>query len=220
VPDAAVVVDAEGTIVSANEHTATQFGYELGDLVGQPVEILIPERFRHRHRGYRAEYSAAPRARAMGAGLRLFGRRRDGAEFPVDISLAPVTNADEPLVVAAVRDISDRVAATAAQARLAAIVQSSQDAIVSMSVEGAVSSWNPGATQLFGYNGEDILDRHVSQLIPRDESGGPGSRAVGRAAGCGGSPVCPSPQGYKVTRIAAVRARVDRIPYRPGESCD
>ncbi len=170
VPDAAVVVDGDGTIVSANEQTAAQFGYELGELVGRPVEILIPERFRHRHRGHRAEYSAAPRARAMGAGLRLSGRRRDGTEFPVDISLAPVTNVDSPLVVAAIRDISDRVAATEAQARLAAIVQSSQDAMVSMTVEGEITSWNPGAERMFGYTEDALRGHHISVLIPADQS--------------------------------------------------
>lgn len=170
VPDPAVVVDADGTIVSANEQTAAQFGYDLGELVGQPVEVLVPERFRHSHRGHRKEYAAEPRARAMGAGLRLYGRRRDGTEFPVDISLAPIAGGDSPLVVAAIRDISDRVAATAATARLAAIVQSSQDAMVSMSVEAEITSWNPGAERLFGYTEDEICGRHASVLIPSDQS--------------------------------------------------
>jgi PAS domain S-box-containing protein len=169
-PDPAVVVNGDGLIVSANDHTARQFGYEPGELVGLPIETLIPERFRHQHREHRAGYAVGPRARPMGAGLRLAGRRRDGSEFPVDISLAPVAGVDAPLVVAAIRDVTDREATTAAQARLAAIVQSSQDAMISMSVEGEISSWNPGAEHVLGYASEEILGRHVSRLVPAEES--------------------------------------------------
>jgi PAS domain S-box-containing protein len=169
-PDAALVVDGEGLIVSANDQTATQFGYAPGELVGRPIETLIPERFRHQHRSHRAGYAAAPRARPMGVGLRLAGRRRDGSEFPVDISLAPVPGVDAHLIVAAIRDVTDREAATAAHARLAAIVQSSQDAVISMSVEGEISSWNPGAEHLLGYTPEDMVGRHVSRLVPAEES--------------------------------------------------
>jgi len=171
VPDAAVVVDDQGKIVGANELAESVFGYEVEELQGQPVEVLIPERFRHQHRHHRISYVADPRARPMGVGLELSGRRRDGAEFPVDISLAPVTGGDRPLVIAAIRDASDRRAATAAQAQLAAIVQSSLDAIVSMTLEGKVTSWNPGAERIFGYSAADMADLHISRIVPPDTSG-------------------------------------------------
>lgn len=166
VPDAALVVDTSGTIVSANEHAASLFGYELADLEGRPVEMLVPERFRHRHRGQRSEFSAAPRTRAMGAGLELFGRRRDGSEFPVDISLAAVGTAASGLVVAAIRDATERKEAAAAHAQLAAIVRSSADGILSISGQGVITSWNPGAERLFDLPSSAAIGSHISTLIP------------------------------------------------------
>jgi PAS domain S-box-containing protein len=169
-PDAAVVVDDAGAVVSVNEHAERLFGYPPGRLVGREIETLVPERFRHRHRGHRAEYGADARHRPMGAGLDLHGRRLDGSEFPVDISLAPVPGRGRPLVVAAIRDISERMAATAAMAELAAIVQSTSDAIVGMALDGRISSWNPGAEQVFGYTPDDVVGRHISLLVPEDAS--------------------------------------------------
>ena len=169
-PDASVVVDEEGTIVSANEQAEALFGYEPGDLRGRKVDVLVPERFRHEHRNHRAGYMAAPRAREMGAGLDLTGRRRDGSEFPVDISLAPLAGQERPLVVAAVRDSSERRAAHATAAQLAAIVRSTMDGIVSISPEGILTSWNPGAERLFEWTSADIVGTHVSALVPAEES--------------------------------------------------
>ena len=168
-PDAAVVVDASGSIVSANEQADTLFGYPPGTLVGLPIETLVPERRRHRHRQHRSDYFAGPQRRPMGAGLELTGRRRDGREFPVDISLAPITSG-ERLVVAAVRDMTEMRAATAAQAELAAIVSSSLDAIISTTLEGHVTSWNPAAEDLLGYSRDEIVGEHIALLVPDDSS--------------------------------------------------
>jgi PAS domain S-box-containing protein len=120
-PDSAVAVDGKGTIVAINERTEAYFGYSASELEGKSIEILVPERFRHPHRSRRAAYSSSPRARPMGAGLDLYARRKDGSEFPVDISLAPIGSEEGQLVVAAVRDITERRAAQAAEAQLAAI---------------------------------------------------------------------------------------------------
>lgn len=168
VPDAAIVVDAEGAIVAVNRHAEKLFGYPSGGLVGRPVENLVPERLRSRHRHDRAAYSSSPQTRPMGAGLELTGRRHDGSEFPIDISLAPLWDADSRLVVASIRDVTDQRAATAAIAQLAAIVQSSVDAIVSVTVEGVITSWNPGAVDTFGYAVDEIVGRHLSVLVPDD----------------------------------------------------
>ena len=169
-PDAAVVVDEAATIVSVNEQAEALFGYAATELVGHPIEVLVPERFRHQHRTDRAGYLRSPQTRPMGAGLELSGRRRDGSEFPVDISLAPLTDSERPLVVAAVRDASERRAASAAQAQLAAIVQTTSAAIVSMSVDCTITSWNPGAEDLFGYAATQVTGRHISLLVPDDAS--------------------------------------------------
>lgn len=106
-PDATVVADAEGRIRLVNRQTEVLFGYEREAVLGQPVEVLIPERFHTAHQGHRAAYAAAPRTRAMGATLQLFGRRQDGSEFPVEVSLAPFEDEGEKLVIASIRDISE-----------------------------------------------------------------------------------------------------------------
>jgi protein-histidine pros-kinase len=107
-PDAMVVTDGAGCIVLVNSQAEAQFGYRRQDLIGQPVEILIPERLRRPHGEHRASYSAAPVARPMGLGLELTARRADGSEFPVEISLSTLDTLDGLLVVSAIRDITDR----------------------------------------------------------------------------------------------------------------
>ncbi len=107
-PDAMVIVDASGSIVFANRQVATLFGYEPEQLLGRSVEQLLPERFRGRHIEHRRQYSSHLRTRPMGAGLDLAALRRDGSEFPVEISLSPITDPAGLLVVAAIRDITDR----------------------------------------------------------------------------------------------------------------
>jgi PAS domain S-box-containing protein len=170
VPDAAVVVDEQAVIVAVNQRVGELFGYPGDELVGLPVETLVPERFRHRHRSHRSTFLTDPRVRPMGVGLDLCGRRRDGSEFPVDISLAPIETADRRLAVAAVRDTSERQAIEAAHAQLAAIVRSSLDAILTIAVDGRITSWNAAAEQTFGYSAGEITGGHISRLIPADAS--------------------------------------------------
>jgi len=107
-PDAMLVVDRGGRVVLANTLTERLFGYQAREILGCPIENLIPERFREEHRGYRANYSAQPRTRPMGAKLELFGLRKDGTEFPVEISLRPIETAEGILVAGAIRDITER----------------------------------------------------------------------------------------------------------------
>ncbi len=169
-PDAALAVDGDGRIVTVNGQAERLFGYPEEQLRGRPVELLIPERFRHEHRHQRTRYASLPRLRPMGLGLELYGRRQDGTELPVEISLAPIDGPDGPLVVAAVRDTTERKVATAAQAQLAAIVQSSLDAIIALDLQGGLTSWNPGASRLLGYCPEEIVGQHVGRLLPPDGS--------------------------------------------------
>src|SRR5262245_15298975 len=103
-----VIVDPDGRIELVNAQTERLFGWKRDELLGQPVEILMPERFRTAHVGHRAGYGARPRFRAMGAGMELVGRRKDGTEFPVEISLSPLQTADSLLMTAAIRDVTQR----------------------------------------------------------------------------------------------------------------
>jgi two-component system sensor histidine kinase DevS len=169
-PDAAIAVDGEGRIRAANRLVAELFGYHADELVGAGLETLIPERFRGAHVGHRTAYAAAPRARRMGAGLDLWGRRKDGSEFPVDISLAPVAAPSGPMVIAAVRDMTERRQEQAAQAQLAAIVESIDDAVIATTPEGEITSWNPGAERLLGYRADEASGRPVSMLVAGDEA--------------------------------------------------
>jgi PAS domain S-box-containing protein len=108
VPDAIVIIDASGSIVFTNHQVSELFGHAANEIKGQRVEILLPERFRHRHVTHRQNYSECVRIRPMGVGLDLFALRKDGTEFPVEISLSPMDSNGEPLAVAAIRDITDR----------------------------------------------------------------------------------------------------------------
>jgi len=112
-PSGIVLVNDQGRIMLVNSHVEKLFGYRREELVGKPVEILVPERFAGQHPGHRVEFLAAPMARAMGAGRELFGRRKDGSEFPVEIGLNPIQTPDGILVLAAVVDISARKLAEA-----------------------------------------------------------------------------------------------------------
>ena len=107
-PDAMLIVDAAGAIRYASLQVTTLFGYAHDEIVGQSVDLLVPERFRAHHVGYRRRYWNSMRARAIGAGLELFGRRKDGTEFPVEISLSPIQDEQGTFVAAVIRDVTDR----------------------------------------------------------------------------------------------------------------
>jgi protein-histidine pros-kinase len=107
-PDAVIVVEESGRIVFANIQTERLFGYHRDQLIGEELEILVPERFRASHPAHRTLFFAAPKVRPMGSGLDLFGRKSDGSEFPIEISLSPLHSEEGFLISASIRDVSDR----------------------------------------------------------------------------------------------------------------
>ena len=192
VPDAMVAVDAQGEIVQVNSQTERLFGYTQGELIGQKVEMLVPESLRGEHHHHRDRFHEKPQTRRMGAALDLRGRRKDGSEFPVEISLSPVHTDSGLVVLSAIRDITDRkrieeelrkahVELRASKdrelseqrSRMALIVDSSQDAIIAKDQDGIITNWNKGAEQVYGYTAEEAIGKPITILAPeerRDET--------------------------------------------------
>jgi PAS domain S-box-containing protein len=169
VPDAVVGVDHAGVIRFVNHHTESLFGYQRTDLLGARVEILVPEYARGAHPAHREHFVAAPKARPMGTQPMLSGRRADGTEFPADVALSPMDTGNGMLVLAAVRDMTNHLRAELVRGqldRLAALVEHSDDAIISQTLKGSITSWNPAAERLFGYTSQAIIGKPARSLIP------------------------------------------------------
>ena len=163
-PDAMVVAGHAGRILLVNVQTERLFGYAREELLGQPVEGLMPKRYRRRHAGHRAGYFRHPTVRSMGRDLELFGMRKDGSEFPVEISLSPIETGGETLVLSAIRDVTERKRVESQISHLAGIVSGSDDAIISSTLNGSIVSWNPGAEKVFGHKESAIVGRPISVL--------------------------------------------------------
>jgi PAS domain S-box-containing protein len=150
------------------------FGFDRAALVGQLIEMLIPESFRAAHQGHREGYVADPKTRKLGSASELTGRKRDGTEFPVDIGLAHSGSGDDLLVIAAVRDMTARHESEESRRhadRMSAVVEFNADAIITCELDGVIANWNPAAERLFGYTSQEIVGKSTSLLSPKDQVG-------------------------------------------------
>jgi PAS domain S-box-containing protein len=162
-PDALLAVNEAGDIVFVNDQAERVFGWSRADLIGQPVERLVPERFARQHPSLRAGYMDHPTTRPMGVGLELWARRRDGSEFPAEISLSGFTTAEGNLVAAAIRDVT---VSRRTEHRYRAVLASAPDATLGVDSAGRIELLNAQAEKLFGWTAAELLGEQIEVLVP------------------------------------------------------
>lgn len=198
-PDAIVVTAADGRIRAANPRATELFGYSQHELTGKSVEDLVPERFRRHHPSHRENYHAHPRARQMGAALNLYGLRKDGSEFPVDIMLKPLRTPEGTAVLSIIRDVTEQREAQDLVRRkdlqLRSLLDGVRDyAIYLLDKDGYITTWNPGAERIKQYTADEILGKHFSRFFTQEDL------ERGRPA--------------ELMKLAAQRARVEHEGWR------
>src|SRR5262249_18981121 len=162
-PDAIVLVDEPGPVVIANGLSEGMVGFAGEELIGTSIELLVPNRFRGVHAEHRAEYFHEPRTRPMGEGLALCGRRKDGSEFPVEISLSPLNTEKGPLVISIIRDTTQR---RQAEAKFRGLLESAPDGIVVVDRGGKIVIVNSQTERIFGYPRDELIYKPIELLGP------------------------------------------------------
>jgi PAS domain S-box-containing protein len=162
-PNAMIMIEGKGTIVFVNSQIETLFGYSKSELIGQPVEVLVPERFRQDHPDYRSSFFANPHARPMGAGRDLYGRHKDGREIPVEIGLNPLTIEEGRFVLASIIDITER---KLAEERFRQVIEGAPNGMVIVDANGNMTLVNAQIEQSFGYTRQELLGNPIEMLVP------------------------------------------------------
>ena len=171
VPDALVGMDQKGVIRFVNRQTELLFGYDRDDLIGLPVETLVPEPLWQIYAQHKEGYFADPRTRSSGLDVELSGRHHNGGEFPIHVSMSHIDTGDVLLVITGVDDVAAQQRAVKNAQLTAAIVQYSDDAIIASTLEGVITSWNPAAERMYGYSREEMIGKYAGLLIPDDRAG-------------------------------------------------
>jgi PAS domain S-box-containing protein len=167
-PDAMLVLRFDGRLVLVNQQVEKLFGYGRAELIGQPIEMLLPERLREKHVGYRTKYFADPITRPMGVGVDLCGLRKNGTEFPAEVSLAPLHSPDGLFVTAAIRDISDR---KRAEQLFRDLLEAAPDAMIIVDGNGTILLINAQTESAFGYTRAELVGQPIEVLVPQPYRG-------------------------------------------------
>jgi PAS domain S-box-containing protein len=172
-PDAILTVNPDGRIVFANARVEVLFGYSRDELIGHPVELLLPERLREKHVGHRADYLTQPRARPMGAGLDLIARRKDGSEFPVEISLSPLPTGDGILVTSIIRDMTERKRMEErlreSEERFRSAFEDTSIGMALQALDGCYLRVNRALCELLGYSEQELLGLTFQAITHPDD---------------------------------------------------
>ena len=162
-PNAMVMINASGEIEMVNAQAERTFGYERKELLGKSIDMLVPERFRQRHPGLRASFFNNPASRPMGAGRDLYGLKKDGTEFPIEIGLNPIETEQGTMVLSAIVDISSR---KRLEERFRQVVESAPNAMVMIGTHGMIEMVNAQAERVFGYERKEMLGQPIEMLVP------------------------------------------------------
>ncbi len=162
-PNGMVVIDKSGRIVLINSSIESLFGYSKQELLNQPIEILVPERFGHHHPTLRNQYLKAPETRSMGHGRDLYGRRKNGTEIPVEIGLNPVTLDEQTLILASIVDITER---KRSQEMIRLAVEAAPNGMVMTNSAGFITLVNSQIEILFGYSRDELIGMSIDVLVP------------------------------------------------------
>lgn len=170
IPFAMVMTDEDGWIRQVNAACERLFGYERTELIGRAVEVLLPPWLMHRHAAMRSEFTNAPTARVMAPDRAVTAARKDGTPFQAEVNLVPIWIGGQRFVIAGLIDLSRRNRLEFQSKLCEAIVESSQNAIISKTLDGIVTSWNPKAAEMFGYAAEDMIGRSLQVLFPPERA--------------------------------------------------
>ncbi len=168
-----IVTNRHGKIIKLNEEAEQLFAYPSGELDGKPIEVLVPDSARQQHIGHRNNYHKKPGRRLMGEGRELFGKKKDGTLFPIEISLTTAMIEGEQVAIAYINNIAERLktanALKESEAQLAAIIDNASDGIISIEKSGAILSINQAAARIFGYQQEEVFGKNIKMLMPEPD---------------------------------------------------
>ena len=170
--DGIIAIDPRGHVLLYNQACERLFGYRANEVVGQNVRMLMPEPYRQEHDGYIANYNHTGERRIIGIGREVVGRRKDGSTFPMYLSVGEGGLTGQRFFVGIIHDLSalrwETEQREGADRLLAQIVQSSEDAIISVALDGTITSWNAAAERIYGFSASDAIGRHISMILPPD----------------------------------------------------